>query len=341
MNVYKPISLLKRNFNTSQKTTALSLAIFLIFFIGFRPINGAFDDMGVYDEYYQVLLGTRFYFDWDADNIIFDNLFNFLASNYVPIELFFFIICAIDFGFLYLACVKMFPNDTLLAFVVYLAGFITFANATNGIKGGAASSAFLVALAYRNNKPLSIFLFLISFGLHHSMKLPICAYIVTLYAMKRKTDKKYYLYFWFFCFAMAALHITYFQSILAGQTDAQGAKYLTAKGEDLVVSGFRPDFVLYSVIPIFLGYYIEKTYKLNSKFFNYLWCTYTLSNAMWLLCTYAAYTNRIAALSWFMYPLLLIYPFVLYKKNLLFNHFLNYTVYGHLAFFLFMNIIYY
>lgn len=338
---YKPRILLFRHFNTSNKSTAIFLTFFLIFFIGFRPISGEFDDMGVYDEYYSVLLGTRFYFDWNATNIIFDNLLNFFASNYYPIDYFFFIICALDFGFLYWACAKLFPNDTLLAFVVYLAGFITFANATNGIKAGAASSAFLVALAYRNNKPISILMILISYGLHHSMILPTCAYIVTLYAMKRKIDRKYYLYFWFFCFAMAALHITFFQNILAGQTDSQGAKYLSAKGEDLVVSGFRPDFILYSIIPIFLGYYIEKTYKLKSNFFNCIWCTYTLSNAIWLLCTYAAYTNRIAALSWFIYPILLIYPFLLYKRNLLFNQFLHYSVYGHLGFFLFMNIIYY
>lgn len=75
---------------------------------------------------------------------------------------------------------------------------------------------------------------------------------------------------------------------------------------------------------------------------------YLCTNAVWCLCMYASYCNRIAYLSWFMYPIVLIYP--LLKEDLsgcsllkgrsqykLFSKVMSY----HLGFTLFMELVFY
>jgi hypothetical protein len=67
-----------------------------------------------------------------------------------------------------------------------------------------------------------------------------------------------------------------------------------------------------------------------------------LLNALWMLCMYANFTNRIAALSWALYPIVIIYPYLSEKsnypnKNMMFAV----VMLLHLAFTLFMKFIYY
>ena len=139
---------------------------------------------------------------------------------------------------------------------------------------------------------------------------------------------------------LAAAHITYFQSLFSGFTDEHGANYLTVDNQEKFVSGFRPDFIIYSAIPIFVGYYLIGKQKIKSPYYNFLWCVYTLTNSVFLLCTYGSFINRIAYLSWLMYPFVLLYPFVNAYWHERQHQYLRYAVYGHLGFTLFMVLIY-
>ena len=172
------------------------------------------------------------------------------------------------------------------------------------------------------------------------MTLPIAAFIIA-YIFH---DRRYYLAFWIICLALAALHVTYFQELLAGYTDERGASYLEIvdpqKKEITGATGFRLDFIIYSAVPIFLGYYLAIKKKLESKMFDFIWCLYVLSNGVWLLCTYASFTNRIAYLSWFIYPFVLIYPFVNFAWSDKQEIYLKRCVFLHLGFTIFMNTIY-
>jgi len=321
----------------SSKNALWLLALFVIFFIGLRPVSGVFNDMGAYNTFYNVNLGNQFTWSWYTGNYIFDNILPFFSSNKIPVEFYFLLIAAIYFSGIAWASRKMFPNDTLLAFVMYLGAFSTFTYGTNGIKAGAAASIFLVALSYRNNLKVCIPILWVSLGFHHSMLVPIVAFVVAYFFKK----PKWYLYGWLFCLLLAAAHITYFQSLFSDFTDEHGASYLVAGRKDAEVSGFRPDFILYSAIPIFIGYYLITKRYIQSGYYNFLWCTYTLTNCVFLLCTYGSFINRIAYLSWLMYPFILLYPFVnAYWSNRQ-SRYLRYVVYGHLGFTLFMDFIYY
>ena len=323
-----------RGVATNQKLT-LFLAVFMIVFIGLRPSSYVFADMYNYVDYFRAIrAGT---YRHGNENFIWDPLFDWFGNSGLSDDYFFCFIAFIYFGGIFWTCKKIFPNDLFLSYIVYLGAFSTFSYATNGIKAGAAASFFLLALAYREKKwKAALFLYL-SLGFHHAMLSPIAAYLVTFLVKNRK----YYLYGWIACFIMAALHITIFQTIFAGYADEGGAGYLSLSNTEKHVSGFRPDFIFYSAIPIFLGEYLVRKFHIRSEKFDFLWKVYVAENAVFLLCTYASYINRIAYLSWLMYPIVLIYPFI--NANLGKNQYryLKYAVYGHLGFTLFMSFIYY
>lgn len=318
------------------KGSPLILAIALSFFIGFRPIHRVFADTVGYASYYNSHINLPFSFSVDVENILFDNLLEFMSSNGFSYSIFFLVIAFIYFIGRYISCRKMFPNNSWAAYLVFLGAFLTFASSVNGIKAGAAASIFVCAVAYKDNKILSVILLLTSWGFHHSMHLCILAFIaVSLYK-----NTKFYSLFWIFCLLVAIMHISYFQNLFAGLTDEKSARYLI--DEEGWMTGMRYDFVLYSFIPILLGWYYRFRKKVEDVEYDFLLNLYMLINGLWLLCMYANFTNRIAALSWLLYPIVLIYPYFsvnIQIKNK--NKTFSVVMAVHLLFTLFMAVVYY
>ena len=250
--------------------------------------------------------------------------------------MFFFIIATIYFGGIAIACQKLFPKDAAYAFVIYVGAFSTFNYATNGIKAGAAAAIFLCAIGFYKKKLISIILLILSLGFHHSMVLPIVAFIICKYYR----SPKFYLIVWVISLLIAAAHITYFQTLFGGMTDDHGAEYLVMDNSGYR-TGFRLDLVIYSSAPVILGYYIINKWRYSSKTYNFIYCLYLLTNSVWMLCMYASFTNRIAYLSWFMLPIVLIYPF--FDKPFIRNQYrkLNVVAWWHLGFTLMMTYVYY
>lgn len=324
------------NDRSSSRIGAVMVCAAVIAFVGLRPLSYQFIDMMNYYHIYIHEFGRSFRFDWDRENYLFDNLFLWFAGARIDIAYFFLVIAAINFGALLIACRRLFPKDTLYAFIIYLGAFSTFSYATNGIKAGAAASIFLCALAYKDKWWLSLIFLWVSLGFHHSMILPIVAFLIC-WLVK---NPKLYLTIWCACVVISALHISFFQEIFALMADEKGAGYL---GEDAGVSyvGFRPDFILYSAAPVVMGYWVIKVKGYRSKFYDTMYCTYLLTNSVWMLCMYANFTNRIAYLSWLMLPIVLIYPF--FDKPFMRHQYsgANRVAAWHLAFTLAMLIIYY
>lgn len=323
----------------SQKS-ALYLAIFLSLFIGLRPNDPIFADTVGYVASYKYQLGEPFHLSLEDENLIFDNLFKFFASYQLGWHSLFLLIASIYFIGIYKSCKNIFPNNSFVAFLVYLAAFSTFSYGTNGIKAGAAAAIFLCALAYRNERPiLASILAFASWGFHHSMFPCIAGFFIVWYYCK----PKWYFIFWGVCCVLSLTHVTYFQTLFMGYSDAKGASYLDTDnmaGWD-GRTGFRYDFVLYSCMPILIGVCTVFKKKIADTNYNRLLCLYLFTNGLWLLCMYAGFTNRIAYLSWLLYPVVLIYPFL--NVNWGFNKYkmLSKVVLVHLAFTLFMYIFYY
>lgn len=318
-----------------------ALVIFLIFFIGFRPVsNRYFVDMPNYVTYYTLFYeGEPFLFDWEVDNLLFDNLFAWWGSERLGYTSFFVCIAAIYFGAAYLGIRKLFPNHRLTAYLVFLAAFSTFSYSTNGIKAGAAASLFILAMGYRENLKVCVPLVLLSWGFHHSMVMVVAGFVLTLFVK----NPKYYFYGWVFCFLMAAAHVTAFQHFFSDFTTDHGAGYLIAEGgQHGGKGGFRIDFILYSAMPVLVGFYAVFKKKIQlSKLYRNLLNLYLCLNGIWMLCMYANFTNRIAYLSWFLYPIVLIYPFLQEQWGKSRYKTFGLVMLGHLGFTLFMNIVYY
>lgn len=330
--------------NKRKKDNTFILVLLTVLFIGLRPASYVFVDMMNYiDFYYAFYEGNVFVFDSNAENIIFDNYLAWVGSMNLGTTFFFVSIAAIYFICTYIACKRMFPRDTLAAYLVFLAAFSTFSYGTNGIKSGAAGAIFLMALSYRKNLKICIPLILLSYGCHHSMIMPIVAFILTLIYK----NSKVYFAGWCLCLLIAIAHITFFQQLFAGilsdSGDTSGANYLFSDGTDWGgKTGFRIDFVFYSAMPILVGYWAVYKKKLQlSKLYTCLLNLYMTLNGTWMLCMYANFTNRIAYLSWFLYPIVLIYPYL--NENWGPRRYKDFSMVmlAHLGFTLFMKFIFY
>ena len=329
----------------SPKGGAVITCVLFVLFVGLRPTSGAyFCDMANYAGEYQFKVGSYFEFEWDTENKIWDNLFHWWYSVDLGFNNFMLTMCAVNFGCTLLACRRLFPNDTLIAFLVFLGAFSTFSYATNGVKAGVAASIFLLAVTYYKNWKICIPLLAISLGFHHSEIMPIGAFVIACFYK----NTKMLLYGWIACVLISAAHISWFQELFAAFTadqmkDAHGAGYLTATADSAIdyITGFRPDFILYSAAPVYVGWLAINKKNIKSEFYEFFLNVYLITNSIWMLCMYASFTNRIAYLSWALYPLILIYPFL--KENWGNNQYKVFSkvVMYHLGFTLVMVYIYY
>lgn len=320
------------------------LIIFLILFIGLRPVGwGYFGDSAftwhIYENIYKYV---PFSFNYETANLVYDNLLAFFASLDLGLSFFFLICAAIYFGASFVGIKKLFPRHYVAVYLMYLGAFSTYSYAVNGVKAGTAASLFIMALGYSRHWIICVPLMMLSYGIHHSMHVPIIAYILTCFFK----NPKVYFAGWFLCFLMALCHVTVFQNLFSEMTDKTGAEYLTGNRAGAFAlyadrGGFRPDFILYSFMPIWVGYIAIYKKKIYSPTYNTLLCLYLTTNALWLLCMYALYTNRIAYLSWFLYPIVLIYPIFLPQWGENRFQLIAKIMLAHLSFTLFMNFIYY
>ena len=118
--------------------------------------------------------------------------------------------------------------------------------------------------------------------------------------------------FWLFCIVLGLLFQEQFKTLFSGLiNDERMASYLNAEVDKEMFShtGFRWDFLAYSALPIIIGWFITSKNKVIDKTYAFILHTYIFSNAFWVLINTAAYSNRFAYLSWFLYPIVLIYPF--------------------------------
>lgn len=313
----------------------IAIVLLLTFFIGLRP-EFVGSDTTQYMQMYAYFKNVLFQFNVNVENLIFDNLFNYFGSLGFDISVLFILIAFIYFGCILIAVRKMFPQNQELAFLSYLVAFSTFSYGTDGIKAGAAAAIFLCALAYRDNKFLTIALALASVGFHHSMLVVVYAYILSSFYKQTK----YYFYGWIVAVLLAIGHIGVFQTIFASYADDKAQVYLNSGGAGYM-TGFRPDFILYSAGPVFVGYLMYYIRGIRNAVYELWLRMYLTMNSVWMLCMYASYTNRIAYLSWFMYPIVLLYPyFGMYRDD-------NQLVEGkkvaeyHMWFTIFMVVVYY
>lgn len=209
-------------------------------------------------------------------------------------------------------------QNVYLLMLVIISAFCFSGYGTNTIRAGLALSFVFLGLTYIEEKWKWMIYFFIAFNIHHSTAIPMAAALVAKYYPRPKL----FYYFWFFCVILSAVAGGYFITLFAdlGSDFDDRVDYLTTTETHYNV-GFRIDFILYSCLPILAGHYYQNKLGYKDSFYAIIHNTYIISNAFWVLVIRANFSDRFSYLSWFLYALVMIYPFV--KSPLYFGELCN------------------
>jgi hypothetical protein len=301
--------------------------LILIFFFGMRSIEathmyGMFGDTGTYAYKYlmsenslkSVVIDTKSEWLWNA-------LMNGCRLLGFSPNAFFTVVAAGYIGFMCLACRRLTPNNVWIALLFFMSSYLFYSNGVNGIRNALASSLVLYAFSFfvdeknSQGKWVALIVAFLALGIHRSEYLPVLCCIIAAFVFK---DTKKLIVFWCGAIFLSLIAGNQISNFFAGLGfDDRMSNYLMDKSADTMnkfsQTGFRWDFLLYSAMPIWLGYYIIIKRGINDKTFSLLLNTYILSNAFWVMVIRASYSNRFANLSWFLYPIVLAYPLLKMK----------------------------
>lgn len=295
---------------------AFALTTLVILFIGFRPVSGVFIDMSLYAHTYNNILDGYNLPDDERGEWLFYAYGNWCKRMGLSDVMYIFSIDLIYFSLMLVACWRLMRNNLFVAILFCLASFSCFSYGVNGMRNGMACSIAMVAISMLSGKTwekvLALFLMYCAYNIHHSTALPsFCA----LAAMLVVKDTKWAIYFWMSSILISAVAGNYVTELfvnLGFDDRMEGYANLDEFGEVKesvnVKAGFRIDFIIYSIMPIIMAWYV--TIKRNFKDLTYhiIATTYILANAFWVMVIRSEQSNRFAYLSWFIYPLVIAYP---------------------------------
>ena len=226
-----------------------------------------------------------------------------LGSN----PLLFFVTSALVYSFSYLFIGHhLFEKDKIGYFIIMSFGCLGFVGCGNNtIRTGISLSFIFFGMCFSSKFWIKVLLLFFSILVHKTMILPIFAFIVSTYIKERRVV---YL-MWLFCLILSLVSFD-IQSLFDrySAVDERIEKYGNRMGDDDIFGRFRFDFLVYSIIPIIIGYYWLSKMNIKDFFYNNVYKTYILVNSIWLLVIRMPQCNRIAYLSWFLIPIITIYP---------------------------------
>lgn len=294
-----------------MQITGVFVFAFVLLYMGTRPVHGAFVDMKTYDRIFQrYAVGEPIR---RAEDLMFHS-FTWSLAQLVSNRVYFFICAAIYVIPSYVIARKWFQKYWFYAFLMLVGSFSFWAYGTNGIRNGMATAFFLMALASNKRLIQMLWLFL-AVNFHGSMMLPTAALIATWFY----NQPKGFYYFWLLSIPLSLMFPGVWESLFASVVEDDRASYFTEDkyADAFSRTGFRWDFLLYSVTGVFAGRYYLFKKKLTDKLYIQLFNIYLFTNAFWILVIRASFSNRFAYLSWFLLALVIVYPWLkfYFEKN--------------------------
>ncbi|MEN3324124.1 EpsG family protein [Mariniflexile soesokkakense] len=287
--------------------TGYLILFFLTIYMGLRPISEKyFVDMKTYSEIYNhYALGGEITIKAD----IYFHLFMKICSSFLSVHGFFLMCEIIYIVPLYFVSKKYFSKYWFYAFFMFIVSFSFWTYGVNGIRNGMATSLVLLAISLKDKKALMILFFVLSCLFHQTMLLPIGAFVLTLFV----NNSKWYIRGWLLAIPLSIALGSFWENLFAslGFADDRLSGYLTGeKDEAFANAGFRYDFLFYSSFAVIIGAYFIFIKKYKDPIFIQLFNIYLITNAFWILIIRANFSNRFAYLSWFLMPLVIVYPFL-------------------------------
>jgi hypothetical protein len=220
---------------------------------------------------------------------------------------------------MYKGCKQIDVKHGALLMLFSIGAFEFYTFAVNGVRNGIACSIVILAVAalIQRKIVLAAILCFIATGFHKSAALPAVALFFTYFVR----SPKYMFIAWLGAIGVSLAVGSQIDAILSAMSyDERMADNLQADDADgqILEHRFRWDFLLYSSMPIILAAYTIFKRKLYDKTYLLLLGTYMYANSFWVLAIRGMFSNRIAYLSWFIYPIVLAYPLLnlpVFKKN--------------------------
>ncbi len=192
-----------------------------------------------------------------------------------------------------------------IVLLMFFSSLTFFAYGINTIRAGLAASFLLLSLSYRSKSYIRYALMILAINIHFSMIIPALIILISTFYSKTKL----FYFIWLISIPLSAVFGNFFEHIFVSFSFDTRTSYLLAETSLTNYKiGFRLDFILYSCIPIILGYYYIFYKRYNNKLYLLLYNTYILTNCFWILIIRANFSDRFAYLSWFLYPIILIFP---------------------------------
>lgn len=292
----------------------LCYALLLTLFMGLRPFSNAFGDTGMYVHWYDNIISSYDKAEWGTEWLWTDIAF-LCKSLKLSASTYLLVIECIYIGTAYLCCHILMKRNVWIAFLFVVSSFSFFSYGVNGLRNGAALHIllFVIALITETKTPKIICaaLCLAAIFIHKSSTLPVASLFCAIYWIK---NPKQAINLW-----IASIFI----SLIAGNAignifaslgfDDRMNGYFNSQNSEAAMSefsqtGFRFDFLLYSAMPVIMTWYVTVKRQINDRKFNIIAITYIISNSFWIMVIRAAFSNRFAYLSWFLYPVVIAYP---------------------------------
>lgn len=273
--------------------------LFVTFLIGTVPVFGEGDRT----NYQEGFLNAK---NVSLETVVQERLF-FLYYKFCSFFMDYqtwFVLTAFIYTFNYYYFSKKVTANYFILFLGLITNFIFFSYGTNTIRAGLACSILLLALSKIENRILFYALLISAVGFHNSMLLPVAAILIS----KQFNATRYYYYFWLICVPLSLILGGQIQLFMSGLVEEKRLVEYLAAEETFYNVGFRIDFLIYSFIPIAVGYYYIYKKRYKDRFYAIVYNTYVLCNAFWILVIRANFSDRFAYLSWFLYMVVLLYP---------------------------------
>lgn len=312
----------EENNNSISQLSAVILTLFFIFFLGLRPVSrGDFGDMWLYALNYEKnsteYSSISIHGEW-----LWNNISVFCSHMGMNDNEYFFTIELLYIGSMFFCACYLTRHNLWLTMLFFFTAFSTYSYGTNGIRNGLACSFTLVAICLligegRLKKVLSLFLMFCAVGIHRSIVLPSASALMTLYVVK---DTKWAFRFWLVSIALSLVlgnAVAQFFAALGFDNrleDYYQGQFKEGNIERFSSVGFRWDFWLYSAAPVVMIWYVTRFRHFTEIGYTMIANTYLLCNAFWIIVIRSSFSNRFAYLSWFIYPLVIVYP--LLRMNL-------------------------
>ncbi len=308
---------------------AVLFALFLVWLIATAPVP--WDTHTDRDHYALSLEWAREYHDslyWAVrrpDPVW--HVVEFLCSRVMTYRGWFLVLAVVYVGCYFWSAMRLSKTAAAAMFISFVGGFAFYSYGINGLRTGIAVALIILGYSFITDWRRLTLCCLAAICCHLSALIPIACLLLGRY-LSRVAPRKSLL-------IVSALWIVIcLGSYLLGRPGEPLDRLITnllshsGRLEYLVNpeilatfnnpynTGFRLDFILFSLLGPAVSFVYLYVGRYRSPFYVGCVISYLLANAFWLLVIRLPFTDRFAYLSWFLLPILLIYPLTDHRLRL-------------------------